>query len=336
MSLINNSQVVDRTEAFERFPRKPGLIGALGLYSDRNSGTDAVTFDVRENSFHILNDHLRNVSQRNAMEAREYNIHTLAIPHYPVSGVITRQQLAGIKGFGREAEDTVNRAIADELSVQAERHDVHEEYLKAAMTINGQIVTTNYGTINMATEFSVTRPDVEFAANGSDVLERIREAQQAAKNGLTNGGRIQGYVALVGSDLFELMLQSQDVATAYQFSQASGNPLRNELGTIANGYSLFRFGNLDVVLYDDSFTTNTGGNIQLLADDEGVLIPRTVLGRTFFGPASTLSGLGRPGSRRFAQTNRDPKDRYIEVDTEQNTLVINEQFGATVELTIAS
>lgn len=333
--LINNTSVQDRTEAFEKIPRKPGLIGALGLYNDRNVGSDAVTFDVRENSFKILDDHLRNVAQRNANDARTYDIHTLAIPHYPVSGVVTRQQLAGIKGFGKEAEETLNNAIADELGYQAERHDVHEEYLKAAMTINGQVVTSNFGTIDMATEFSVSRPTAEFAADGSDVLEVIREAQKKAKDGLTNGGNVRGYVALVGNELFELMLQSDDVKTAYQFSQASGNPLRNELGDVANGYSLFRYGNLDVVLYDDSFTDYDGSTIDLLADDEGVLIPRTVLGRTFFGPASTLSGLGKAGSKRFAQTTRDAKDRYVEVDTEQNTLVVNEQFGATVELSIA-
>lgn len=332
MALINDSQVADRTEAFEKIPRKPGLLGALGLYSDRNVGSDSITFDVRENTFKLLEDHKRNVAQRNGNDAQDYDIHTMAIPHYPVSGVITRQQLAGIKGFGKEAEATINNAITNELFIQGERHDITEEYLKAAMTIKGQVVTSNYGTINMATEFGVTQPTQTITNDGSDVLAELQSAMAKSKAGLSNGGRIQGYVALVDSALFASIIASADVKTAYQFSQGAGNPLRNELGTVANGYSLFRYGNVDVILYDDTFTDFDGTSVSLLTTGTGVLIPRTVLGKTVFGPASTLSGLGGVGSKRFAQTTRDPKDRYIEVDTEQNTLVINEQFGAVVAL----
>ena len=334
--LINNSQVIDQTTAIERIPFKPGLLGALGLYRGVSVGTDAVTFDVRENSLTILDDHLRNVAQKNGMEAREYDIHTLAIPHYPIVNTIGRQQLAGVKAFGQEGEQAIARAVAEELERQAERHDVHEEYLKAAMTINGQVVTAHYGTIDMATEFGVVRPTETFAADGSDVLEKLRAGQAASKAGLMTGGRIRGYVLMAGADVFETILKSADVKTAYQFSQGAGNPLRNELGDIANGYSLFRFGNIDVILYDDTFTTKTGSVVQPLADDKAILVPRTELGRSFFGPASTLSGLGSVGSRRFAQSYRDPKDRYIEVESEQSTLVINEQFGATVEYSIGA
>ncbi|WP_323629998.1 major capsid protein, partial [Escherichia coli] len=116
---------------------------------------------------------------------------------------------------------------------------------------------------------------------------------------------------------------------------ANGNPLRNELGTVANGYTMFRFGNVDVILYDDAFQDKNGNTLTVLAEGKGILVPRTKLGATVYAPASTLSGLGSVGSKRFAQTYRDPKDRYIEVESEQSTLVINEQFGATVEISIA-
>ena len=63
--LINNGQVVDQTAAIERIPFKPGLIGSLGLYRNDVVRTDSVSFDVRANSLHILDDHLRNVAQKN-------------------------------------------------------------------------------------------------------------------------------------------------------------------------------------------------------------------------------------------------------------------------------
>jgi len=332
--LVNNNVVVDQTTAIERIPFKPGLFGALGLYRAENVGQDAISFDVRENSLHVLDDHLRNVAQKNGMEPRQFKQHVLPVPHYPVVNTIGRQQLAGVRAFGQDSELAVATAIAQELQRQAERHDNHEEYLKAAMTLKGQVVTTNYGTIDMATEFGIVRPTETIAS--ASVLADVRAAMAKSKAGLTNGGRVQGYTLFAGAEMFETIIASTDIKTAYQFSQASGNPLRNELGLVANGYTIFRFGNVDVILYDDSFADKNGGALEVLDAAEGVLVPRTELGRTFYGPASTLSGLGGVGSRRFAQSYRDPKDRYIEVESEQSTLVICEQFGATVALTIGA
>ena len=94
-------------------------------------------------------------------------------------------------------------------------------------------------------------------------------------------------------------------------------------------------GELVGVGHSATFTDKAGNVLTVLEDGEGVLVPRTELGVAFYGPASTLSGLGSVGSRRFASTYRDPKDRYIEVESEQSTLVINEQFGATVAISVA-
>lgn len=333
--IIDNSKVIDQTKAIERVPKKPGLIGSLGLFRGESVATDAVTFDVRENSLHILDDKLRNVDNKNAMNPEQYDIHTLAIPHYPVSNVIGREKLAGVRGFGKEGEVMIATAVANELERQSERHDVHEEYLKAQMAINGKVVTNHYGTIDMATEFGVVRPTQNLSLSDGKLLESIRAATTKSRNGLQTGGRANGYIALMGNTMFEALLSSADIKTAYQFSNATGNPLRNELGTVANGYTMFRLGNVDFILYDDSFSDKTGKQVNILAPNAGVLLPRAELGRVFYGPASTLSGLGSFGSKRFATSYRDPKDRYIEVESEQSTLAINEQFGATVALTFS-
>lgn len=329
--ILNNTQVVDQTEAIERIPFQAGLIGALNLYRDDVVSTDAVTFDVRENTLAVLDDHLRNVAQKNASADTPYSVHTMAIPHYPIVKTIGREKLAGVRAFGKEAEAVVAQAVAQELEMQAARHDVHSEYLKAQMTLNGVVDTTHYGTIDMATEFGVTRGTQEL--DPANFNATLRAAMAQSKAGLKTGGRVAGYVALVGAELFEKILGSDEIKQAYQFSQANGNPLRNELGVVANGYTMFRFGNVDFILYDDQFTDKEGNSIEVVESAGGVLVPRTTIGRVFYAPASTLSGLGKFGSKRFARTYRDPKDRYIEVESEQSTLVINEQFGATVALT---
>lgn len=334
MAILNNTQVVDRTQAIERIPFKQGLIGSLDLYRTEQVRTDTITFDVRETSFAILDDHLRNVAQKNSTEDSPFKMHTLPVPHYPIVKTLGREKLAGVRGFDKESEIIIAQAIGAELEKQAERHDVHEEYLKAQMTLNGVVVTNNYGTINMATEFGVTRPTQAIRA--ANVLEDLQAAMSKSKANLKTGGRVSGYILFASPSLFNAIILSDDIKTAYQFSQANGNPLRNELGSVANGYTMFRFGNVDVVLYDDAFQTKDGSSVTVLEEGKGVLVPRTKLGATVYAPASTLSGLGSVGSKRFAQTYRDPKDRYIEVESEQSTLVINEQFGATVEISIGA
>lgn len=333
MPILNNTQVVDRTSAIERIPFKQGLIGSLDLYRTEVVRTDTITFDVKETSFAILDDHLRNVAQKNSNEGVPFKMHTLPVPHYPVVKTLGREKLAGIRGFDKESEEIIGNAIAAELEAQAERHDIHEEYLKAQMTLNGVVVTQNYGTIDMAAEFGVTRPKQNVAT--ASVLANLQAAMAKSKKNLLTGGRVQGYILFASPTLFNAIIASPDVLQAYQFSQSGANPLRNELGTVANGYTMFRYGNIDIVLYDDAFQNKKGETLTVLAEGKGVLVPRTKLGATVYAPASTLSGLGKVGSKRFAQTYRDAKDRYIEVESEQSTLVINEQFGSTVEITLA-
>lgn len=332
--ILDNSKVVDQTAAIEKVETVPSLITSLGLFRDETVGADAISFDVRDNALHVLDDALRNTRTTNTMEAREYNMHTLAIPHYHIENAIGRNQLAGIRGFGSETERAVNQAVANELVRQSERHDNHEEYLKALMLFKGQVDTNYFGTIDMATEFGVTQ-GTEVIPAAASVGASVRAAQRQVKDALLSGGRVRGYILFCGVDFFEQFIADEAVEKAYASTGSGMNPLLNEIGEAGAGYTMFRFGNTDVILYDDDFTTPDGTVVKPIADAEGILVPRTEIGSAFFGPVSKLSGIGSMGAKRFASSYRDPKDRFIEVESEQNTLVVNKNFGATVKMTFA-
>ena len=339
MSILNNTQVVDRTEAINLVRPVPTLIGSLGLFKPQPVGTNIVQFDVRENAFNILSDKQRNTAGKNAMPAQSYQVHTLNVPHYPIENSITYAELSGVRGFGVDTETSVEMAVADELQMQAERHDIHNEYLRAAMLVNGVIPTTYFGSINVATEFSVTRPTeavpmTNVTVGAAGVLSGILSATNKARKGYKGTGAIRGFVALCGATFFNALINSPDVKAAYANSQASGNPLRNELGDAIAGYTVFRYGNVDFILYTDEFT-DAAGNVAILNTSQAVLFPRAQLGYEWYAPVSKLSGIGASGAKRFASSYRDPKDRYIDVESEQNTLVLTTQFASTVLLTIA-
>lgn len=331
MSILNNTQVVDRTEAINYVKPVPTLIGSLGLFKPSNVGTNTIQFDVKDTVLNILSDKQRNTTGKNTMPANGYKVLTLPVPHYPIENSLTYAELAGVRGFGIDTETSIEKAVADELELQAQRHDIHNEYLRASMLINGVIPTTFYGSINVATEFSVTRP-TEVISLAAGVLTGMTSATNKAKKGYKGTAPIRGYVVLCGATFFNSIITSPEVKAAYANSQANGNPLRNELGVALDGYTVFRYGNVDFILYTDEFT-NESGTVSILQPAQGVLFPRTVIGNEWYGPVSKLTGIGASGAKRFASSYRDPKDRYVDVESEQNTLVLTTQFGSTVLLT---
>lgn len=333
MSILNNTQVVDRTDAINLIKPVPQLIGSLGLFQTKPVSTNVIQFDYKEDTFNILSDKQRNTAGKNTMSGESYRMHSLPIPHYPVENSITYTELSGIRGFGVDTERTIETAVADELERQATRHDVHNEYLRAAMLLNGEVVTSHFGTINVYTEFGVTR-QTEAVNFTSGVLSGFLSATQKAKKGLKNGSQVRGYICLCGATFFNALINSAEVKVAYANSQANGNPLRNELWEAMSGYTVFRYGNIDFVLYTDEFTDNSG-SVTVLNPATGVLFPRATLGQEWYGPVSKLSGIGASGAKRFASSYRDPKDRYVDVESEQNTLVLTTQCAASVLITIA-
>lgn len=337
MAILNNTQVVDRTEAINFVKPEPTLIGSLGLFKASPVGTNVIQFDVKDSVFNVLADKARNTTAKNAMQGEQFKIHTLPVPHYPIENSITYSQLAGVRGFGIDTETSIETAVADELAAQAARHDVHNEYLRAQMLLKGLVPTANFGTIDVAAEFGVTRPTeaipvINATVGSPGVLSGILSATQKARRGYKGTGTIRGFVALCGAGFFNKIINSPDVKTAYANSQASGNPLRNELGDALAGYTVFRFGNVDFILYTDEFT-DASGSVSLLDTEQAVLFPRAVIGSEWYGPVSKLSGIGASGAKRFASTYRDPRDRYIDVESEQNTLVLTTHFASTVLLT---
>lgn len=332
MAIINNSQYVDRTDAINRIPFKPNLLTALGLFKESTVTSDSVTFDERDNRLLVLDDHLRNVDAKNGIDPREYTPHLLPVPHYPVESTITVKQLKGIRNFDTDVEQSIEQAVAEELEHHTELHDNHLEYLQAKMVCSGQLVTDNFGTIDMFSEFGVTKKTatIDFTA---DLEPQFRAITNAAKKDY-KGGRMRGYVVLCGADFFTDFVTQDGIKEAYAI-QGQQSALRNELGEVANGYNTFQFGNITLVQYDDVFTKQDGTTDQPLGDGEAVLIPRGLLGSVFFGPVSKLSGVGAAGAKRFASSYRDNKDRYVEMESEQNTLVVLQEIAATYYLTAA-
>jgi len=331
--LVDNEFIMDRTEAINKIPAKPSLIGSMGFYRTRNVNSDYVTFDVREGSIKVLGDKLRSVADKNTTDDKGFDQHVLKLPHYPVESTITRDQLAGIRAFDSESEKTVAAAVAEHLGDHSEMIDYHHEYQMAKMLFNAQLVTDNFGTYDLASELGVAQGTKTLSyTNPGDTLAQFREMQRSARDGLT-GGRAQGYVLFASDSMFEWLIANGDFTRAFELNMSGGpNPLLGELGQVGAGYNAFNFGSTTIVNYGDSFTLPDGSSDQILADGSGLFVPRAQVGKMFLGPQNSLSGLSGGGQRAFSRTVRDDRDRFISVESETNSLPILESVGATIKV----
>ncbi|MBY5930468.1 major capsid protein [Halomonas sp. DP8Y7-3] len=331
--LIDNEYVMDRTEAINKIPAKPSLIGSMGFFKTRSVASDYITFDVREGSLKVLDDKLRSVADKNTRDQSGFDQHVLKIPHYPIESTITRDQLAGVRDFNSESEKSLAKAVAEHLEDHSDMIDYHHEYQQAKMLFNAQLVTDNFGTYDLASELGVSQGSqtLSYAADG-DVLKQFRAMQNASKAGLMSGSA-RGFVMFAGNDLYEWLLTVPDLTKAMQMNGWAGaNPLLGQVGEVGAGYSSFTFGGVTIVNYNDSFTKADGTQDQILADAEGLFVPRAQLGKHFFGPENTLTGLSGGGQRAFSRTVRDDRDRFITVESETNSLPILESVGSTIKV----
>ena len=79
MSILNNTQVVDRTEAINLVKPVPQLISSLGLFKAAPVATNVIQFDYKEDTFNILSDKQRNTVGKNVMTPESYQLHSLPI-----------------------------------------------------------------------------------------------------------------------------------------------------------------------------------------------------------------------------------------------------------------
>lgn len=332
----NSTKVVDRTGSINKIKTLPSLYTSLGLFEEIGTVADSITFDVRDNSFFVLDDHLRNTKDVNGLDERPYDVHTMPIGHFPVETTITRNQLANQRGFGENGLPSVAGAIASELEQHATTHEYHRDYM-FNRALNGSVPYTKLPSVNLYTEFGVTKPtlSMDLGVSTTAVQAKVREATRMSKAGLTNGGHVRGFYGFCSVSFFEALVGHEKVEQAYLNFQGAPNPLRDYLGDVAEQYQVFKFGGVTWIAADDTYSKADGSTVDGIADDTALLVPNTRIGRAYFGPSKTLSGLGGVGQRVFARTYRDERDRFIIAESEANILPVVEQIGSIVELSIA-
>lgn len=340
---MNDSNVIDRSGAIAKVEQLPTLLRTLNVFGQVETvNSDAVQFDVQnDGNIYVLEDHLEGVMDKNHTEQDSYNIHTVPLNHYGISHTLTKRQLAGVKAFGSDAsEEQLAQAIVAELTKQSNHLDITKEYMFAQALIKNEVVSNVHGSLNYSTEFGISRPTeaLDATAPGS-LLAGLRSSMKKARQGINGRGMANGYTVLLSESMWDAVVNSDDLKQSYEYGQAfpNGNPLLLNTPELA-GHSMFRWGNVDFILWDTVFPTRTAGTDAVMVDGEGIMFPKVTggsLGRFFAGPSSQIDWQSQAVRERYAYQFMGEKGRHIDIESEASWQCLITMPGAVVDLSLA-
>lgn len=332
-SFIDAYKVVDVTPSINRIPNQWSLLQDLNVFEEQSVAQSSIQFEQVDSSLSIVSDQHR--GSRNTVNSdRTRKIHAFSLTHHPLDDYLTGNDISGVRAYGStDSAETEQAAIARKLEDMVRKHDATLETARMHTLITGtQFAPNGTVTTDFYSAFGFTRKEIDFTLGGTGatlVLEKSEESIAHIQDNLVNGTTAGGMVALCSPEFFAKLIKQTGVVEAYRFYTSTQEPLRNRLGGANALYRRFEFGGVTYIEYRGSFNGQ-----RLIPVGEARMMPSNVPGFaiTYFGPASKLSLVNTLGERRYAWTYRDPKDEFVEIQTEQNILNIVKYPQAIVRL----
>jgi hypothetical protein len=320
-SFVDAFKLTDLTEELNLIPNTWGLINELGLFGEQSVAQSTIEFESKSGTIAVVPDQFR--GNRNTVNKDDGRIiKAFSLTHHPLDDYLTGQDLAGVRAYGESnAADTEAAAIERKLMRIRQNHAITLEAARAHTITSGTQFAPN-GTVssNFYTDFGVTRKEVDFtlgATGSAVVLEKSEEVIAHIQDNLFTGAVAGGITALCSPEFFAKLIKQAGVLEAYRFYSSVQEPQRNRLGGSNALYRRFEHGGVTYIEYRGSYN-----NARLIPAGDAYFVPTNVpdLMTTFYGPARKLSAVNTLGEQAYVWTYRDPKDNFIEIESECNLL----------------
>jgi hypothetical protein len=331
-SFTDPFKAVDVTEALLVIPNRWNLTAELGIFEEKSVAQNTIQFEQVDQTLAIVTDQVRG-SRNLVNKDRTRKIHAFALTHHPLDDYLTGADIAGVRAYGdANAAETEQAAVLRKLEDMAMKHDVTLELARINTIVTGNQWAPN-GTVtqDFYTAFGVPRTTVvaDLTNVATNVVEKNEAGIAQIQDSLTTGFVPGRFVKLCSPAYFAKYIKNASVVDAYKFYTSGQEVLRNRLGGDGQ-YRTFVHGGVTLVEYRGAFN-----GVPLIPAGEAYMLPTNVPGfaQTYFGPASKLSAVNKLGERRYAWTYRDPKDEFVEMQSEQNFLNLLRYPQAVVKYT---
>jgi hypothetical protein len=315
-------ELVDWTQELNVIPNSWGTIAELGIFQEEPVAEHVVTFEKITKDGALIVDRVRgDRSNVNKDYARE--IHTFAVPHFPLSDYISPNDIQGKRAYGNPNDaETIAFVRARKMERIAQDHNWTLEAARAQALILGTAYAPN-ATVsqNWFTEFSKTQTVVDFAFSSSttDVLGQIETVIAAIQD---NGGMISlsGIVVLCSPQWFAPLISHATTKTAFQYYTSTQSPLRDRLadtGAPLNALAMhreFQYGGVRFIEMRDAYNGTA-----LIPANTAVAVPTgTPYFKTYFSPANRFFLTNTLGERQYMFETPSIDGTEIRIDTESN------------------
>nr|WP_314074876.1 major capsid protein [uncultured Roseococcus sp.] len=300
---------VTLTNAVERVPFKPGLLGSIGLFTPMAPlYTKDVLIEVRDGVLRVIPTSQRGapIPQRSTERRRAY---TLEAPRVAFGDTIYAHEIQFVRSMGEagliQLQAEVARRMAgptglmSSLDLTLERHRLG--------CIQGRVLDAdNSEIVDFYEVFGIAEPDemeFDFTGEGKDGLlqKQCNAVSRAILRAAKAPDGVGGVMALCGDEFWDALTTCAEVRETYIY-QTQAAELRQR-----TAFETFDFGRITWVNYrgtddNDSVTGVAIGSTKVRFFPTGV----PGLFEEGFTPGEFLTEVGQPGKSRYIQTEFDP------------------------------
>jgi hypothetical protein len=322
--------LAEMTESINLLPNIYTRIGQMGLFREEAITQRVVLVEFANGTIKLLPS--VPLGGPPTVAGRDgANLASFAVPWIPHDDVITPQDIQGVRGFGTQNADPLQKIMLQKLTRIRAKHAQTREYMEVN-ALRG-ILKDGAGRtlVNFHAAFGTTPAEVDFVLGtaATDVVAKVRAVLRLIEDNL-QGESMSGARILVDGGFFDKMIGHASVKEAYKnFNAFNGmNPNRDDVRR------MFPFGGAIIEEYSATVTLSTNAPEKVIPANEGIAFPMGTMDTfvTYFAPANLIETVNTLGMPLYARQIMRPNGSAVDVMTEASPLPVNKRPNLVVRV----
>jgi len=315
-------KAVSLTEAVNRMPFQPGVLGGMNLVSGQGKGiaTTTAVVEFKNGRITLVANQSRNGPRNVSTTAIRERI-PVPVPHLPEGRLLEATDIQNFVSMGGNQLMNVSTFVADNQNEMRINLDATLEFHMVGM-VNGIILDADGTTelVNYFTVFGQTRPTEDIATSVTGAVNTACNNIVRTITDALGGTRANSIACICGNQLFDNVRDSADVVAAHHNSEQF---LRDDLI-----YANFLYRGIRWINYRGSVEND------FVATTKGAAFP---IGPGLYqrnnAPANYMATANRPGQPMSSSIARLDHDKGIDLEVQANPLFIPNRPESLVEVT---
>lgn len=315
------------TKAINDTPYQPMRIGSLGLFDEIPIDTTDLSVERLGATLSLVPASARgSVPPKNRDDKKSlFKISTVRLAK---GDEMFADEIQNVRAFGSETElETVQNKVNLKLKKLRRDNDTTIEYQRIG-ALKGQVLDSDGTTVlaDFGTLFGLTPGTHAMLLNSDTTKVKIKAVEAKRKIEAALGGKMyRGARVFCSASFFDAFVGHPAVAKAYDL-WLEGQFLRTD------NRGGFPFAD---VIWEEY--RGRVSNVDFIADGHAIMVPEGVadMFQTYYAPADYNETVNTMGLPYYARQEAKPMGRGIDIEAQSQTLSVNTQPNAVIDLTIS-